>query len=502
MNLPFARTWWIEAAKIIGGCFPGTPESAESRRMREGLIAAGVRVFVNLQEPDERGRNGARFPSYESEVRAIAKQHAVEVEFHSFPIADNHAPTPETMRQILKVLRAAVAAQKLAYVHCWGGHGRTGTVAGCWMVEQGLSPQQAFERITEQRKHDPHLAKNEAPQVESQRSLVRSWKPSHTDAGKVADEKLNPPASTVADRHAGALIGHAAGDALGTTIEFKAPGSFAPMTDIVGGGPFGLKPGQWTDDTSMALCLAESLVERGCFDPVDQLTRYVKWWKHGHWSATGVCFDIGVQTRAALGEHQVAGKPFCGPTGSTNAGNGSLMRLAPVAMAYASSPMKAITYAGESSRTTHGTRECVDACRYFAGLLVGAMQGRTKNELLAPHFSPVPGLWEAEPLAPKVAAVAKGSFLTKQPPAIRGRGYVVDCLEAALWAFASTDSYEAAVLAAVNLGDDADTTGAVYGQIAGAFYGASAVPERWRNKLAMLPEIEKLAARLGKMAEG
>lgn len=164
--------------------------------------------------------------------------------------------------------------------------------------------------------------------------------------------------------------------------------------------------------------------------------------------------------------------------------------------------MKAITYAGESSRTTHGTRECVDACRYFAGLLVGAIQGRTKSELLTPHFSPVPGLWEAEPLAPKVAAVAKGSFLNKQPPAIRGSGYVVDCLEAALWAFASTDSYETAVLAAVNLGDDADTTGAVCGQIAGAFYGASAVPERWRNKLAMLPEIEKLATRLGEMAEG
>ncbi len=470
--------------------------------MRESLITSGVRVFVNLQEPDERGRNGALFPSYEAEVRAIAKQHGVEVEFRSFPIQDNDAPSPELMRQILKVLHAAVAARKLAYVHCWGGHGRTGTVAGCWMVERGLSAQQAFQRIKDQRKHDPHLAKNPSPQVESQRSMVRSWKQAPAAAAIVETMKPSPPASTAGDRLAGALIGLAAGDALGTTIEFKSPGSFAPMTDIVGGGPFGLKPGQWTDDTSMALCLAESLVERGYFDPVDQLARYVKWWKHGHWSATGVCFDIGGQTSAALRDHQLTGKPFCGPTGANNAGNGSLMRLAPVAMAYANNPMKAITYAGESSRTTHGTRECVDACRFFAGLLVGAIQGRTKSELLAPHFSPVSGLWDAEPLAPKVAAVAKGSFLNKQPPAIRGSGYVVDCLEAALWAFASTDSYETAVLAAVNLGDDADTTGAVCGQIAGAFYGASAVPERWRNKLAMLPEIEKLATRLGEMAEG
>lgn len=217
------------------------------------------------------------------------------------------------MRQILNVLAAAVAGRKLAYVHYWGGHGRTGTVAGCWMVERGLSSQQAFQRITEQRKHDAHLATQPSPQVESQRSLIKSWKPSPTAAAMVETMKPSPPASAAGDHLAGALIGLAAGDALGTTIEFKSPGTFKDLTDIVGGGPFGLKPGQWTDDTSMALCLAESLVERGYFDPVDQLVRYVKWWKHGHWSATGVCFDIGVQTRAALGEHQVTGKTFLRP---------------------------------------------------------------------------------------------------------------------------------------------------------------------------------------------
>ncbi len=303
------------------------------------------------------------------------------------------------------------------------------------------------------------------------------------------------------DRSCGALIGLAVGDALGTTIEFSPPGTFQPVTDMVGGGPFKLKPGQFTDDTSMALCLAESLVECRSFDAVDQLQRYVRWWKHGHMSATGHCFDIGNQTRQALNDFEKSGKPNNGPAGKHSAGNGSLMRLAPVAMAFRHDPRLAVELAGESSRTTHGATECVDACRYFAGLLVGAMSGESKKCLLSPMYEPVAGLWSNQPLVAGVAAVADGSFLRKKPPAIRGSGYVVDCLEAALWAFATTDSFEQAVLAAVNLGDDADTTGAVCGQIAGAFYGKKAIPERWLHTLAMTDVIDKLAVALAQMGD-
>lgn len=302
------------------------------------------------------------------------------------------------------------------------------------------------------------------------------------------------------DRCIGALVGLAVGDAVGTAVEFKKPGTFAPVTDMVGGGPsFHLKPGQWTDDTSMALCLAESLTTLEAFDPVDQLQRYVRWWKEGHLSSTGKCFDIGNQTRDALTEFIATGKPQNGPTGQYNAGNGSLMRLAPVAMAYWGKPQLAIDYAGESSRTTHGSIDCVDACRYFSALLVGAMHGRSKKELLSPAFSPVDGLWTAAPLSAKVAAVAAGSYHSKKPPEIRGTGYVVECLEAALWAFATTSDFESAILAAVNLGDDADTTAAVCGQLAGAFYGVKAIPQHWIEKLAQRDTIMKLATALTKM---
>src|SRR5690348_11419095 len=98
---------------------------------------------------------------------------------------------------------------------------------------------------------------------------------------------------TLIDRYRGALVGLAVGDAVGTTLEFATPGTFEPITDMVGGGPFELLPGQWTDDTSMALCLAESLLHCGGHDPRDQMQRYVRWWREGHLSSTGRCFDIG-----------------------------------------------------------------------------------------------------------------------------------------------------------------------------------------------------------------
>lgn len=305
---------------------------------------------------------------------------------------------------------------------------------------------------------------------------------------------------TATDRYRGALLGLAAGDALGTTLEFKDPGEFEPLTDMVGGGPFHLKPGEWTDDTSMALCLAESLVEKHGFDPIDQLKRYVEWWQNGKFSVKGYCFDIGITTSSALRRFQTTGQPNSGSTDPGAAGNGSLMRLAPAPLAFAVDPAEAVRCAGESSRTTHGAPECVDACRYFGGLLVGAVQGRPKEEFLAPNFAPVAGLWGAAPLAPKVAAVAAGSFRTKADAEIRGSGYVIHTLEAALWAFAATDDFRAGALKVVNLGEDADSTGAVYGQIAGAYYGVGGIPAEWRAKLAMHAEIERLADGLRTMA--
>ncbi len=295
------------------------------------------------------------------------------------------------------------------------------------------------------------------------------------------------------DRFRGCLLGLAVGDALGTTAEFSPPGRFDPITDIVGGGPFDLPPGQWTDDTSMALCLAESLIEKEAFDPLDQLDRYLRWRDEGHMSPAGRCVDIGNTIADALERFEETREPYPGSNDPMSAGNGSIMRLAPVVMFYAHSPRKAIDYAAASSRTTHRAKEAVDACRYMASVIVGLLQGRSKEEVLDAGYEAVPGLWDAEPLARLVARIRRGTFKERNPPQIRATGYVIACLEAALWAFWRSSSFLDGALLAENLGEDADTTGAVYGQFAGAAYGMSGIPADWLAKLAWRDQIERMA---------
>lgn len=298
------------------------------------------------------------------------------------------------------------------------------------------------------------------------------------------------------DRYLGCLLGLAVGDAVGTTLEFRSPGSFTPIEDMVGGGPFRLRPGEWTDDTSMALCLADSLLQKGAFDARDQMERYSHWEASGYMSSNGFCFDIGNTVQNALSLFRFHGEPFAGSTDPATAGNGSLMRLAPVPMFYGNSAEQAILYAAESSRTTHGTRTCVDACRYFAGLIWAALHGVSKEALLSPFFSPVKEFLNRKPLCPEISEIAGGSFKTRKPPQIRGTGYVVRSLEAALWAFSHSEDYRSGCLLAANLGDDADTTAAVYGQLAGAHYGKTGIPASWLERLAQVSKIEELAGKL------
>lgn len=322
---------------------------------------------------------------------------------------------------------------------------------------------------------------------------------STTKRTRANDElQVSHPIDPTRDRYRGALLGLAAGDALGTTLEFRPPGTFTPIDDIVGGGPFHLNPGEWTDDTSMALCLAESLVACAGFDAVDQLERYVRWWRDGHLSSNGRCFDIGTTVSAALARFERTRDPYPGATDPHAAGNGSLMRLAPVVLAHAHDPTLAVRLAADSSRTTHGAREAVDACRFFAILLLRALDPQAqKSSILSASLSDEErSALGDEPLAPAIAEIAAGSFAANDPPHVTGEGYVVRALEAALWAFHRAETFRDGALLAVNLGDDADTTGAIYGQLAGAFHGERGIPEEWRARLARRELIESFADHL------
>jgi len=298
------------------------------------------------------------------------------------------------------------------------------------------------------------------------------------------------------ERYRGCLLGLAVGDALGAPLEFRPPGSFTPIDDMVGGGSFDVMPGQWTDDTSMALCLADSLIEQQDFNPINQLQKYVRWLREGYLSSIDRCFDIGNTTLEALRRFETTQEPYCGPTDPRSAGNGSIMRLAPVPLFYAKRPLDAIEKSGESSRTTHQATTAIDACRYLGALLFGAVNGVNREELLCERYSPIPRYWEENPLVEEIDEIAKGSFKHRQPPQIQGSGYVVKSLGAALWAFYNSHSFREGCLLAVNLGMDADTTGAVYGQLAGAFYGEREIPESWRSQLMRSHLIESMADKL------
>lgn len=287
------------------------------------------------------------------------------------------------------------------------------------------------------------------------------------------------------NRAVGSFIGLAIGDALGAPVEFKTRGSFEPVTDMIGGGYFDLPAGYWTDDTSMALCLADSLLACRGFDTHDQMERYAKWFEHGENSSIGQCFDIGSATRKAIRLfilQDISQSPY---TDHSNSGNGSIMRLAPVPIFYHDDIQKAVMYGRLSSITTHGSDACLSACEYLSLILWRAINGETdKHTLLADNPSKY---------SEHLHSVINGDYQHKSRDEIVGSGYVVASLEAALWCFYHTDNFADAVLAAVNLGDDADTTAAICGQIAGAYYGVDALPTHWLEKLYERDRLVQLA---------
>lgn len=290
---------------------------------------------------------------------------------------------------------------------------------------------------------------------------------------------------TLLNKYKGCLVGLAVGDAVGTTNEFKPRNECDkdPLTDMIGGGPFFLNPGEWTDDTSMALCLAQSLIESGGFDMTNQLFKYLSWFRDGYMSSTGKCFDIGYQISQSLKYFEqtldkwLAGYAGRRGDGTVSAGNGSLMRLAPIPMFYYPDRQKTRIYAGASSLTTHANPLCVDVCQIFSQMICDAFDGLDKHVICANS----------------AIYYLIGSGLTKSRDELKSSGYVLESFEAAVWCFKHTNSFEEAILMAANLGDDTDTIAAICGQLAGAYYGLDGIPEKWVDLIVMSKEIQQMA---------
>jgi ADP-ribosyl-[dinitrogen reductase] hydrolase len=359
-------------------------------------------------------------------------------------------------------------------VHCRGGLGRAGTIAARLLVELGMVPATAIAKVREVRPG--------AIETRAQENFV-------LDIGLAQERFPLGTEAAIRDRAVGSFVGLAIGDAVGTTLEFKPRDSYKPLRDMVGGGPFHLNPGEWTDDTSMALCLADSLIEtKGQFDPGDLMHRFVRWRDGGENSANDRgCFDIGSTTNEALSRWLRDKDPYAGSVSPHSAGNGSLMRLAPVATRFWNDRDKMRDVAGQQSRTTHAAPEAVDACVLYADILADAIEGQQRQDVLRIRTDPYAG---------KIQTIASGSWRSKTRDQILSSGYVAHSLEAALWCVGSTADFKSAVLKAANLGNDSDTTAAVAGQLAGALYGTGGFPRHWLDRLAGRKHIEERAATL------
>ncbi|MDE2261924.1 MAG: ADP-ribosylglycohydrolase family protein [Gammaproteobacteria bacterium] len=483
---PLPNSYWAVPGLLLAGEHPSglTPEATRQRLGQ--LLAAGIECFLDLTHP--------------SEIEPYDQALPFHIEYLRKPIRDHGLPERrEHMMEILDCLHDALRSGRPSYVHCRAGIGRTGTVIGCLLVERGLTGEQALDELArvwqqcQRSKVWPSV-----PETEAQTDYVRQWPrregrtggpivpdtplpgrgPIANSTGSpaaLADPLLEPEtlaaARSLRERFLGALLGLAAGDAVAAATQYRRAGTFTPVGDLVGGGPFSLPRGGWSDDTAMALCLADSLLATNGFDARDQVERYTRWQREGYLSATGECLGITASTARALAMAQWRRQLFSGSHAPEQLDPEPLSRVAPVVMFFFGAEEEAIQLASDAARTTCQAPAVLAACRDLARAVFLALSGQPKPRILA----------QASAAAERRAA---------------GRGSVTEALGVALEAFAATDTFREAVLHAANHGGNSDVATAACGQVAGAFYGAAAIPAPWRECLLQRELIETYADRL------
>jgi len=452
---PLPNSYWVVPGKFLAGEYPLARSGVDGPLRLKQLMASGVSLFVDLTVPDE-------CPPYESLLPDGAA-------YVRLPVADQSVPGDvSVMQRIQAEIAAAIGTGQCVYVHCRAGIGRTGTAVGCFLSEQGLEPGLALARLNELWRQSARAASwPTVPQTEEQAEYIRRWR-RRPEAVAALPADLRAVAA-LRWRFQGALLGLALGDALAAATQHRRAGHFTPVGDLLGGGPFELPRGAWSDDTAMALCLAESLVETGGDNPHDQLARYARWQREGYPSATGQCVGITAATA-----HALQGQPSqaTGEGASSGLDPEPLSRVAPAVMYAFAEPQLVIEQVLKATRVTCHAPPVLDACRRLAAMVHASLRGTGRPAVLGVDELPV--------AAPAVSPTAGAPAL----------------LQLAAWAFGSTDNFRDGALRAVNLGGDADVIGAVYGQLAGAHYGVRGLPPAWLAALAQREQIAALADRL------
>jgi ADP-ribosylglycohydrolase len=464
--------YWVIPGQLLAGEHPSGDTPAAQRARLKSLLDTGIDCFVDLTMPRE-------LDAYDGELPAEAEYFRGSIQDHSVPALR------EDMARILDFLQRSLARGRGVYVHCRAGIGRTGIVVGCLLVEHGRTGDQALQELNQLWQMSPRAKVWPfVPETDEQVEYIRNWSRNIPDA-----PALPSGTDDLRARFRGALAGLAVGDALAATTQNQEEGAFTPVEDILGGGPLALPPGAWSDDTAMALCLAESLLERGGFDARDQMQRYGRWQQQGHLSATGQALGITASTTRALALSKWQRKLFSGSHDPAQLDPEPLSRAPAAVMFFYATPQVAVHQACEAARTTCQAPLVLECCRLYGAIFYGALAGRPKGALFHPEVE----ILDRTKLRPAITEIIADAV--RGPPSSPG-ARIDQVLHAALWAFHSTDTFRAGALRAANLGGSSDVIASAYGALAGAHYGVNAIPASWRGMIVQKELVERFADRL------
>gem|GEM_PF-197297 len=486
MTPPFHNSYWLEPGRILCGEYPRDFDDLEDHEGMSAILGAEVRAFFDLTEEGE-------LKPYHEIANNIAQKMGIDpatLEFHRHPIRDVSVPRSiDEMQAVLRTIRSARHRKLTVYLHCWGGRGRTGTVAGCALNEIfGYEGEAGLTALTERWQACAKSSYADSPETDEQRGYVRGW---------------NPVRSSRTEQIRSAVLGAAIGDALGVPVEFQGRPTRRtdPVTDMREYGAHHQPAGTWSDDTSMVLATMEGLIQAGHYDPEAVMFQFTDWVEKSSHTPHGEIFDIGIATRSAIRRHQ-RGCPAveCGGSDEMSNGNGSLMRIQPIALAYANDP-DLIEKASEISSLTHAHERSKFCCAFYCLVASDLLHGSSLIQATGFAWEVMEHRWEfSKNERPRFDALHPDRLFDRKEDEIGSSGHVIDTLEAALWVNAQHDNYADAVLHAVNLGDDTDTTGCVAGGLAGLIHGEENIPAEWLEVLVKRTELEKLSRAFSKFS--